>query len=97
MLWSLKGYFTNLKKYYYNRYPVVRHYTTFAAQHLDKFFFLLDYRIIDATRFASLHPGGIELFQKYRNTDITVHYKFHSKKARNTIRNLQVAVLSKNN
>ena len=54
----------------------------------------LDNKVIDATNFISLHPGGKLALLKRNKQDITRDYKFHSKNARNLIKSMIVYELS---
>ena len=54
----------------------------------------LDNKIIDATNFVALHPGGKQAILKRNKLDITRDYKFHSKNAQNLIKSMIVYELS---
>ena len=54
----------------------------------------LDNKVIDATNFIALHPGGKQTILKRNKQDITRDYKFHSKNARNLIKSMIVYELS---
>ena len=55
----------------------------------------LNNKIIDATNFVALHPGGKQAILKRNKQDITRDYKFHSKNARNLIKRMIVYELPK--
>ena len=56
----------------------------------ERILICLGNKVIDATEFISLHPGGINCLNKKNKQDITIDYNFHSKHAKNLIKSMIV-------
>lgn len=68
--------------------------STIKFKKSERILLRLDNKIIDATNFVALHPGGKQAILKRNKQDITRDYKFHSKHARNLIKSMIVNELS---
>jgi len=79
--------------YIYTRnYPKIK-YSEYKSS--KKTYFLLGNKVIDATNFIELHPGGKACLLKHNKHDIKKDYKFHSKKAQNLMKSMIVYELDK--
>lgn len=78
-------------------YISTKHYPKISKRKFNKderILLRLDNKIIDATNFVALHPGGKQAILKRNKQDITRDFKFHSKNARNLIKSMIVYELS---
>lgn len=78
-------------------YISTKHYPKISTRKFNKderILLRLDNKIIDATNFVTLHPGGKEAILKRNKQDITRDYNFHTKNARNLIKSMIVYELS---
>jgi len=69
-------------QFQHGNHPLLSWTTIQTHSHRDDCWLVVENVVLDVTRFISRHPAGEKTITRYGGQDATVHYNFHSEKAK---------------